>query len=104
MNSLWSNLGTVLCAVECSVVYYVCYTLSLILILCIISSRDFIESYVIVFHDSYIILTLKVSSSPVFSLEHWLDRVSLSGCISALVCATMVVQLAGQRSFVQYSC
>ena len=36
--------------------------------------------------------------------EHWLDRVSLSGCISALVCATTVVQLAGQRSFVQYSC
>ena len=66
--------------------------------------RLFIESYVIVFHDSYIILTLKVSSSPVFSLEHWLDRVSLSGCISALVCATMVVELAGQRSFVQYSC
>ena len=32
------------------------------------------------------------------------DRVSLSGCISALVCATMVVQLAGQRPFVQYSC
>ena len=43
-------------------------------------------------------------SSPVFSLEHWLDRVSLSGCISALVCVTMVVELAGQRSFVQYSC
>ena len=58
--------------------------------------RLFIESYVIVFHDSYIIPTLKVSSSPVFSLEHWLDRISLSGCISALVCATMVVQLARQ--------
>ena len=65
--------------------------------------RLFIESSVIVFHDSYIILTLRVSSRSVFSLEHWLDRVSLSGSISALVCATMVVQLAGQRSFVQYS-
>ena len=55
--------------------------------------RLFIESSV-VFHDSYIILTVKVSSGPVFSLEHWLDRISLSSCISALVCATMVVQLA----------
>ena len=65
--------------------------------------RLFIESFVIVFHDSYNVLTLKVSSNPVFSLELWLDRVSLSGCISALVYATMVVQLARQRSFVQYS-
>ena len=58
------------------------------------------ESSVIVFHDSYTILTLKVSSIPVFSLVHWLDRVSLSGSISTLVCATIVVQLAGRRSFV----
>ena len=87
MNSLWSNLGTVLCTVECSVVYYVCYTLSPSHTVYNLLQRLFVESDVIVFHDSYIILTLKVSSSPVFSLEHWLDRVSLNGCISALVFA-----------------
>ena len=56
MKSLCSNLGTVLCALQCSVVYYLCYTLSLSHTVHKLLQRLFMESDVIVFHDSYIIL------------------------------------------------